>query len=142
MKKAQTEMMGLVILVLIITVTAVFGVRFLFSSKESVGPEMKLDIQAANLKNSLLKLDVGSKSVSDLAVECCDTGNCDFFTNTMPKLIEGVLPSQEYEIELPGGINSKRCFKTTKYTCSQRVSQPGRIEKEGGSYNFILSLCL
>lgn len=142
MKKAQTEMMGLVILVLIITITAVFGIRFLFSTKEVVGPEIKLDIQAANLKNSLLKLDIDSKSVSDLAVECCDTGNCDFFTNTMPKLIESVLPFQEYEIELSSGANAKKCFKTTKYTCSQCVSQPGRIEKAGGSYNFILSLCL
>ena len=142
MKKAQTEMMGLVILVLLISVAAIFAIRFLLSGNEQVAPEIKLATQAANLKNSLLKMTILDKSLSDLAIDCCLTNNCDFLRNEMPNLIEQVIPDQKYEIELTDNSNSKKCFKTSKYTCSQRVSDPGRIERETGSYNFMVSLCL
>jgi len=142
MKKAQTEMMGLVILVLIITVAAVFGIRFLFSEKEEVSAGIKLATQAANLRNSLLKMTISDKSLSDLAVDCCLANNCDFLRNELPKIVEQVIPNQEYEIELTDNSNSKKCFKTSQYTCKNRVSDSGRIERETGSYNFMVSLCL
>ena len=142
MKKAQTEMMGLVILVLLISVAAIFAIRFLLSGQEQVTPEMKLATQTANLKNSLLKLTVSDKSLSDLAIDCCLNNNCDFLRNDMPALVEQVIPDQKYEIELTDNSNSKKCFKTTKYTCSQRVSDSGNIERETGSYNFMVSICL
>ena len=137
MKKAQTEMMGLVILVLLIVIAAIFAIRFMFFNQEDSFPELKLQLQADNLRNALLNLNIEDKVFSDIVLQCCES-NCDFFKVEAPKLIEYSLPSQKYELELSKG--PQNCYKTDK-TCIKKVVSSSNIQKNTDNYNLVISLC-
>ncbi|MDD5650887.1 MAG: hypothetical protein PHF86_10810 [Candidatus Nanoarchaeia archaeon] len=137
MRKGQTEMMGLIILIILILISAIFAIRFILFNQEDIGPELKLQIQAYNLQSSLLKLTFDGKSFSDLVVLSCDNDNT-FFKEQLPRLIESVLPSQNYEFEIQKA--TKTCYSSPK-KCTKRVSSIGKISKNNEFYSLIIQLC-
>lgn len=138
MKKSQTEIMGLVILVVLILVSAVFGIRFLMYKGEKLGPELKLSVQAANLQSSLLKLTYNNRAFSDYMLDCCDNKDCSFFETSLKELIPKVLPNQKYELDILKG--TKSCYKLDGI-CQTRVTSMGKITKNGESYRLNILLC-
>ncbi|MBU0929542.1 MAG: hypothetical protein KJ623_00530 [Nanoarchaeota archaeon] len=138
MKKAQTEMMGLVILVLLISLAGIFAIRFLLSSNTEVGPEIKLQTQAENMQTSFLKLNIDGRSMSDLFSDCCMNNDCNFLSSTFPNLMNLTLPGQNYELVL--STNSKSCYETLK-KCTKKVASNGIISGNNQVYSLQLSLC-
>lgn len=136
--RAQTEMMGLVILIVLILIAGIFAIRFIVFNQEDIGPDLKLQIQAYNLQSSLLKQTFEDKSFSDLVVDSCDNNDNNFFIDRLPKLIDAVLPSQDYEFIVQKGVNT--CYSSPK-KCTKRVSSTGKITKNNGFYSLIIHLC-
>jgi len=80
MKRAQVEIFGLLIIVILITVIAIFALRFALYTREEM--PRSLDVIANNLLNALLKTTMCEESLSSILIKCynnldpCGAENC------------------------------------------------------------------
>jgi len=98
MKKGQIEMIGLVLVVLLLLVGALFYLRFSFSPSTSVSSPSDLDVvRASNLLVALSHLSLSCKEereeVSSLLVRCahgesfCGVSSCSYLEEQLDPLI-------------------------------------------------------
>ena len=74
MKKAQTEIMGLMIIVVLIVVIGLFAFRFMLMNQSSSNDEY-LSIKANNLINSIKMTSICEKNMGDAIIACCNNQN-------------------------------------------------------------------
>ena len=141
MKKAQLEMFGLVIIVILIALILVFFIRFSLMGKGSEMPSAKLAIQASNLLNAILKANLGDKTIMDVVSDCCNdvADSCNTANIEIKKIIDYSLEDLEYSIKVEGctiNINSDDFDKCTE---TKAANYPIRV---GSGFNeFSLRLC-
>nr|MBA4404745.1 hypothetical protein [Nanoarchaeum sp.] len=71
MKKAQVETMGLVIIVVLLIMIALFFLIFSGRNKIDSTQELFLTMKANNLANSLRYVNVGSSNFEQKVIDCC-----------------------------------------------------------------------
>lgn len=118
MKKAQVEIFGLLIIVILITVIAIFALRFtLYSREES---ERNTEVIANNLLNALLKTTICEKSLSDTIVDCynginyCDSENCKTYIISELGFIINELDIKEEDYKFVVSISDDDFIKVGK----------------------------
>ncbi|MAG50336.1 hypothetical protein CL621_01685 [archaeon] len=118
MKKAQVEIFGLLIIVILITIIAIFALRFfLYTGGES---ERNQDVIANNLLNALLKTTMCEKSLSDVMVDCynglnsCDSENCKTYIVSEIKFIINKLDIKEEDYKFIVSISDDDFIKIGK----------------------------
>lgn len=148
MKKAQIEMVGLVVLVILIVISLVFLLRFISSDKQDLGSDIKLMTQANNLQSSLLITSIcENNDLENAFINCCSNtpvcgvDSCKFLKDEVPGMIEGVLPKQKYKLSFKQ-LN-KECFTLDYCAKDASLIGPGYfpIKKQGQSYSLQILLC-
>lgn len=120
MRKSQTEMMGLVILVLLIVIGAMFYVKFgLMSNKPE--PDTSLAVQRAIfVAGAVARVDVCKNITLQQAIAYCDIKGqacgkdaCVYIKEEVPKIIAAALGG-EYELGTAGIAGKKFLFNVTR----------------------------
>src|SRR3989344_5619911 len=136
MRKGQTEMLGLVFIVLILALSLVLYIKF-SGQKESIALEIRSNTRVNNMLNALMLVNVETgKQMKDVLIKECDynyneancNGNITLAENLLNKMKE---PAEKYELEFEGfnGITSKIG------SCEQGIAAtPARFTKSGRSY--------
>ena len=86
MKKAQTEMLGLVIIVVLLLIFGLFYLKF-SSNKSTLVPEMRENTQINNLLQALSKIKMNNQQFDDLMYNCYSKQDCDTLNKEIPKII-------------------------------------------------------
>lgn len=69
MKKGQTEMMGLLMIVVLILVIGVIFLKFSLG-KQDLKPDLRTNVQTTNLLRAVMKASLNDGSVSDAIIDC------------------------------------------------------------------------
>lgn len=99
MRKGQIEIMGLVIIVILLVMTAIFALTFIIKPKQTNDDILKL--KANSLRSSILKTELCSHvSVKDEIENCIDGFNecieCSSLHLEIEKIIKGSLENERY----------------------------------------------
>ena len=141
MKKAQTEIFGLVIIVVLIVVIALFALRFMFVRESTMNnQDQVLSIKANNLINALLKVNVNVDDIKRGIGSCCISNiNCANVENKIKEIIENSI-EENYEFKVLS--NDEECFTISDGQCDFGISSSSYIDNiEGIKHGFSILLC-
>ena len=99
MKKGQTEIVGLVVIVILIVFIAIFSLSFMLKPKQQDDDILKL--KANNLRASLLKTNLcGGVTIKDEIENCIggypECGDCSGLNSKIDIIIKNSLESEKY----------------------------------------------
>jgi len=138
MKKGQTEIIGLVIIMMLIVFIGLIALKFMSFGNNDDLKDTSLSIKANNLVNALTKVDIDGVSLKNNAVKCCNEGcNVNFedeIKNIMNKSLEG-----DYSLII-SEENGQECAKIG--ICNAGISSSKYfIRDEGDKFSINLLLC-
>ena len=102
LKKAQIEIVGLVIIVVILAFTLIFALQFAGKEDNKLN-ERYWQLNADNLRNAILKTTVSSCNIKDEIINCNDFNqpvcleNCDKLNSIIKEIIEKSVKN-DYEL--------------------------------------------
>jgi len=141
MRKGQTEMLGLVFIVLILALSLVLYMRF-SGQKESIALEIRSNTRVNNMLNALMLVNVNEKEqMKDVLIKECNiaSDSCMGNITLAEKLLNEMKEEREnYQLEFDGfnGISNKIG------NCEQGIAAtPARFTKSGRIYTIKLKLC-
>ena len=114
-KKSQTELMGLMIIIILLLVIGIFALRFSLRPKAEIIEETRANIQINNLLNAIMKSSTKyDKPILDLIVDCyTEREFCDFIKEEIPKIMNLAMPTENYQFiakaEETSFINIGKC---------------------------------
>lgn len=140
MKKAQLEIFGLLIIVMLIVVIALFALRFMFITQPSNNQDQVLSIKANNLINALLKVNIDTDIKEENASCCISNINCNIIEDKISKIIENSI-EENYEFKVLS--NDQDCLNIDSITkCEFGISSSSYIDNiEGIKHEFSILLC-
>ncbi len=105
MKKGQMEILGLLVLVVLISISLLFLLRFLLVPKETSAYEIGYKtVQSSNFHIALAKVSVcEDKIMEDIIVACCNKEQicgrdaCDLLEKDVKNILDKTLPYQKYQ---------------------------------------------
>jgi len=122
-KKAQTEIIGLVIIVIILSFALVFGLQFLNKQDNKI-QERYLQLNADNLRSSLLKTNICNQITIKDEIINCENGisscleNCQKFDEKIKELIE-LSTKNDYEFLINNKVIKNRgCLNKDVFSSS------------------------
>jgi len=129
MKKGQIETMGLVIIVILLVLIAIFSLSFLIKPEQENEDILKL--KANSLRSSILKITLCEDvNVKDEIENCLDGYyqciNCDELKTEIIKMIEGSLENEKYDFIVDGFMERKNCG--SKVTAVSQELRNGNVE--------------
>lgn len=138
MKKAQAEIMGLVIIVILIVFIAIFALTFLIKPKEVNEDVLKLKANA--LRSSLLKTSLCKDvTIKDELENCIDNYNecidCNILKGEISKIINYSLEKEDYSFTV--SVNDGNNFINIE-NCKDKITAVSQNLKNG---KVELSLC-
>lgn len=143
LKKAQIEMIGLVIIVLLILFIAIFALSFYLSSQKPATTTFKaLEIKANNLRNALLKTTLCSTTTIKDEIESCYFGesicfdDCNIIKQKIKELIDYSI-EENYNFTIK---NNEIFFEISNGSCEEKVSAVCEPIKDTGLESCII-LC-
>ncbi|MEK6934341.1 MAG: hypothetical protein AABW46_00525 [Nanoarchaeota archaeon] len=105
-KKAQIEIMGLMVIVLILIFIIIVSLRFLVSPKSDTDELQRQSIQASNMLNAIIRSNTpGGSKVTNKIVECYNANNidsdpCTFMReNFQQDILNEVFKTKKYRLE-------------------------------------------
>ena len=135
-------MFGLVIIVILIAVIALFAVRFMISGESEGTGEIKLAIQANNMANAILKANIMDKDIKEVIGNCCsnDRDSCTLVNSEIIEIVKG-LDNLEYQIIVEDCSNFK-FIESSKFNSCKNVEVTNYpIKAARGFNNLKISLC-
>ena len=88
LKKAQIETLGLVVIIIILAFALIFALQFILKNDSSKLNERYLQLNADNLRNTVLKTTINGNSIKDEIVFCNNNQNCDELNLIIKEIIE------------------------------------------------------
>lgn len=148
-KRAQIEMVGLVVIVLLIVMGIIFFLKFSIQNKQSPLEKSTIEsIEANNLLNALLKATVCDKekiSVEQAIEQCkqnieiCDQSPCKFTKTKIEEIFKSSLDEKTtYTIEILADNKQLIVIENCK---SGIASSPYSIPSKGITYTINMKLC-
>lgn len=142
MKKAQTEMIGLVIIVVLLLIAGLFYIRFAFSAKPQQDTSLELQ-KAFFIANALSKVEIcngnGLQEIiayCDLGEEVCGKNACSLIKQEIPKIIKLAFAG---DIDVGTGKEGEKAFSFYVLKKDVKIAEVGVCYgKEGvdGRYAF------
>jgi len=86
MKKAQIETIGLLVIIILLIVLATFFVSLYLNKGDSSLPEARTSSKQSNFLNSINKINIDNKKVSDLVYDCYSTDNCNLLQQKLTEI--------------------------------------------------------
>ena len=94
MKKAQTEIMGLIIIVILIVFIGLIALRFMAFDGDSSLKDTTLSIKANNLINALTKVEIDENSFKENVYDCCTSSCSATFVTDVENIIQNSLEGE------------------------------------------------
>ena len=146
MKKGQTEIIGLVVIVMLIVIGALFYVKFvvLGGKNDQMNKENTISsTQAYNLMNAIMNVNVcGNVSVREGFVKCknnenlCDRNACDYLDSEIDNIVKSVI-YKNYSLN----VNSSG-WNYGLGSCKYGVSSyPYIYNVKGDTYKAVFKIC-
>ena len=101
-KKGQSEVIGLVIIVLILIVVGLIFLKFYLSNGNSLNKESISNIKANNLVNAIRSVSICNNNMADAIIACCDQKEfcgkdaCQFINEEINVILEKSLEERVY----------------------------------------------
>ena len=136
-------MFGLVIIVILIAVIALFAVRFMISGESEGTGEIKLAIQANNMANAILKANIMDKDIKEVIGNCCsnDRDSCTLINSEIIEIVSKGLDNLEYQI-IVEDCSSFTPIESSKFNSCKNVAVTSYpIKAARGFNNLKISLC-
>lgn len=153
LKKGQTEIVGLLIVVILLVIGGLFYVKFVVLKPESKGADEIVQVQAYNLMNSILNIKLCNNNVTVRdAIKACKFGNmlcgqdaCSYLENELKSIISVSTPKDYLDYEFKAGKpDGHECvepfFEIETSSCRYGVTSPRYINVEA-NYCTMLKLC-
>jgi hypothetical protein len=137
MKKAQTEILGIAIIIVLLLVFGVFYLKF-SSNNQNLVPEMRKNIQTNNLLQALLKININNEPFDDLVYKCYSKKDCDILKREIPNIIALAL-NAETQYNFIISTNNKPFFSLG--TCSSGITAYNPITKNNIDFDISLLIC-
>lgn len=155
MKKSQIEMIGLVIVLIIISLVALFVVKYMLIKDDTdIVKDNTMDIQASNMINALLKTNPDStckKNLGELIASCCDgvpvcNKDCNYIIIETSKILSKSNLKYEFKVlsngNVCGGIEIKSPSTLNLATdCTDVIPASAYPIIGASTYETSLSLC-
>jgi len=88
MKKAQMETIGLLVIIILLIVLATFFVSLYLNKGDSALPEARMSTKLSNFLNSVNKINIDNKKLSDLVYDCYSTDNCNVLQQKLTEITQ------------------------------------------------------
>ncbi|MCX6711826.1 MAG: hypothetical protein NT139_02200 [Candidatus Woesearchaeota archaeon] len=137
MKKAQTEILGVVIIIALLLVFGIFYLKF-SSNTSTLIPEMRTNIQTNNLLQALLKININNEPFDSLIYKCYSKKDCSTLNKELPKIISLSL-NNETQYKFTISENNKAFF--TLGSCSSGITANYPISKNGLIFDTNMLIC-
>ena len=149
MRKGQTEMIGLVIVMVLLVVGALFYVRFGILGKKNVKEDISLDVNyASNLLNSMLNVKICDRKtgLDEGMITCfnggkiCEQEACDYLKSEIQAIIDsvGLEKYKDYSV----WVESKGRNEFISNNCRTGVKVDSKVVGENKiAYQVNLQLC-
>ena len=139
MKKGQSEIIGLAIVVILLIMALIFYASFK-NTNQSDTQLLRNSIRANNVLNAVLLVNVPSmanKQMKDLLNDCIKSGNCDTEKNELEAIFAKMLNNPNYEFKAFEGDTEK--FSISSGVCVNSVSaSPARFPD---NYRYEFKIC-
>ena len=96
MKKAQIEIIGLLLIVILLSVILVVFLRFALKSDTSSTPEARQSIIATTTIDSLIKTSFNDKTFENLIYECYTGYNCNILEKEINSIMSKLMPNKQF----------------------------------------------
>ncbi|MFH0936340.1 MAG: hypothetical protein V1815_01520 [Candidatus Woesearchaeota archaeon] len=137
MKKAQTEILGIAIIIVLLLIFGVFYLKF-SSNNSTLIPEMRTNVQTNNLLQALLKINIKNEPFDSLIYKCYSEKDCDTLNKELPKLIALSL-SNETQYKFTISADNKPFFSLG--SCSSGIVANYPITKNNIIFDTNLLVC-
>ena len=137
MKKAQTEILGIAIIIVLLLIFGLFYLKF-SSNKSTLIPEMRTNVQTNNLLQSLLKVNLNNQPFEDLLYNCYSNNDCNTLNEELPKIIALSL-NNETQYNFTTSADNKPFFSLG--SCSSGIVANYPITKNNIIFDINLLIC-
>ncbi len=137
MKKAQTEILGIAIIIVLLLIFGVFYLKF-SSNNPTLIPELRTNVQTNNLLQALLKINIKNESFDSLIYKCYSEKDCDTLNEELPKIIALSL-SNETQYKFTISADNKPFFSLG--SCSLGIVANYPITKNNIIFDTDLLVC-
>lgn len=137
--RGQSEVLGLLVIVVLLAVLSLIALRFLLSSQPSLYPEVRRHSEATALVSSVMKTTVHDSSLMDLAVLCSsDSSRCSDLDVAVQEIFSAVLrPHEDYLFTL--SVEAEEIYRGGGCAKGIRVTYP--FVRQSLSFESSLILC-
>ena len=153
-RRAQMEILGLAIIVVLIMMGVLFAIQFVLKAPSE---ELAQDYERSELAASLLTTMLGTTTncrqatVTELLQDCarsqrisCPGSSCDEVGFALEEMLDGTLKvwRQDYRFSISGGTREIEDLKFNRGTCTGELeSSTNVIPTAGGALQVKLDLC-
>ena len=96
MKKAQIEIVGLMLIVILLTVLAVVFLRFTLKPGTSAISEARQSTMVSAAIDSIIKTSYNDKTFEDLVYDCYTGLNCNILTDELNSIMSKLMPKKPF----------------------------------------------
>lgn len=136
--KAQTEIIGLVFIVVLLLFSGIIYLS-LSSNKQDNLSDLRTNVRTSNLLSSMVKLTVNGKNFQDHLVDCKTENKCDDLETEIPKIIaaSGLQKNQKYELK----ITSDNQNIVNLGGCDTGITSSFPVIRQGINFDVSLKVC-
>jgi len=133
--KGQTEMVGLLIIVVLIVFIGLFAVVLMSKNTNEDDVTARRSVVADNLMNAITKVRIDDKSIEQSVAECCD-GNCETI-GKIDRVISEIV-EEDYKVMIFQNENECRSSGNCDFGIS---SSEYPLRYYGNRYKISIILC-
>ncbi len=136
-KKAQMEIMGLVIIIIMLAILSIIFLTFALRPSPSTTPMLRTSTKADNLLNSIIRTSTPKGKLLDLIAESYTNNDFILIKQEISKIIHKTLPNKQYSFKLL--INKEKVLQIG--SCKLGISSTKTIKHKDNTFKFILLIC-
>ena len=142
MKRGQSEIIGLVIVVLILVFALIFFVKIKGSDDDNESKLIRFNLRANSALNALMKVNVDTKNqMKDIIQECVDkddlgSDECVYAKSRSKYYLEDEIGFDENEYSLIVGMSGGNDLFSLGADCRSSISASPFILRNGGKVEF------
>lgn len=137
MKKAQTEIIGLVVIVILLTLLAVIFIKFALKEQPSTSAILRTSTKADNLLNSIIRTSTPNGKLLDLVVDSHIKGDFTYLNQEITKVLTKTLSHKQYSFKI--FIDQQPVLEIG--TCKTGIASNKPYKYEDYSLKFSLVIC-
>jgi len=137
-KKAQMEIMGLVIIIIMLAILSIIFLTFALRPSPSTTPILRSSTKADNLLNSIIRTSTKeNQKMLDIIENSYITNDFTYLKQEINKIISKAIPNKRYSFKLL--INQQKVLDIGD--CKLGVSSTKTIKHNNNLFKFTLVIC-